>query len=229
MHLAPEALFPDRDGHCLLHASLGVLDGEGEVACRLRALHHDYQLAVEQAHGGLGERLQRRGIAIAYGPEGAGAADVEAQLVGGSGDEGAALVDERDGDEGQVLAVGLQRGGLLGPGVQLQVMGLAGGAYGLFSAAFARFIVDDDLEGARFVLHVVPSQAVSVQAVFLGKCLAVELPVPVFFHFLDASLALAVDEELGFVVVGIAVDGSDLAPTLLAPGDMICPLSPSSS
>ena len=99
-------------------------------------------------------------------------------------------------------------------------MGLAGGAYGLFSAAFARFIVDDDLEGARFVLHVVPSQAVSVQAVFLGKCLAVELPVPVFFHFLDASLALAVDEELGFVVVGIAVDGSDLAPTLLAPGDM---------
>ena len=96
-------------------------------------------------------------------------------------------------------------------------MRLASGGDGLFSAIIALFIVDYHFQRPRLVLHVIPAQAVAVQSVLLGKCFVVELAVLILFDLLDASLALAIDEELGFIVVGIAVDGSHLAPALLAP------------
>ena len=86
---------------------------------------------------------------------------------------------------------------MLCPDVELQTRRLAGRLHHLFAAVFARFIVDDHLQLARLILHVVPAQAVAVEAL-LGV-----LP--------DASLALAVDKELALRTVGIAVDGRHLA------------------
>ena len=72
------------------------------------SLDHHHQLPGEELHSGLGERLQRGGIAIADGTEGTGTCDLKGQLVVAVRDERATAVGEAYGDESQVFAVGLE-------------------------------------------------------------------------------------------------------------------------
>ena len=60
----------------------------------LPSLYNDYQLAAEQFHGGLSERLQRGSIAVADSTERTRSLHLEAQLVGSIGNECAVLVDQ---------------------------------------------------------------------------------------------------------------------------------------
>lgn len=86
--------------------ALVVDDFQRQGTRTVAGLDDDNELAVEEAHGGSGEGLERGGIAIADSTEGASALNLKAQLVGCIGDECAVGINERDGDEGEVLGVG---------------------------------------------------------------------------------------------------------------------------
>ena len=91
----------------LRKTTLAVGDSQRDIACPLGAAEYDHQLAIEEFHSGLGEGLQRRGIAIAGGLETSCPRNLECQLVGGIGNECTLLVNERHGDKGQVVAISL--------------------------------------------------------------------------------------------------------------------------
>ena len=82
------------NAEALTHAALFIADGEDDVARLITGLHDDDELAIEETHGGLGEGLQRGGVAVAHGAEGASTTHVEGELILCVGDERAFLVDK---------------------------------------------------------------------------------------------------------------------------------------
>ena len=79
---------------------------EGDGARCFFAADDDDELAAEEFHRGFGERLQTGGVAVADGLKGTGARDFKGQLVISIGNEGTFGIGQRDGDEGQILAIG---------------------------------------------------------------------------------------------------------------------------
>ena len=115
----PRLLHVERDGLCLQLTTL-VAHGELQLAWLLACLHGDNKLAGKETHGRIGEDLGRRGIAIADAAELAGTFHFETQLVGSSRHIYSTLVYERNGDIGEVFAIGTQLlSATLGPHVKL--------------------------------------------------------------------------------------------------------------
>ena len=104
---------------------------------------------------------------------------------------------------------------LLRPDVELQSCRLAGSRQRLLTCRLAILIIDHHLQFAWLILHVVPAQTVAVKTVLHSKRPLVELLILLFYYFLDASLTLAVDEELSLIIVGVAKDGRYLADAVL--------------
>ena len=100
----------------------------------------NYQLAVEEAHLGLSEGLQRGGIAIARGLVGASSCHTEFKPVGGIGAQGAVLINEAHRNVGQVVAIGLDG---LAFGFQHEALGLTGSADNLLTCLVAVLVIDD--------------------------------------------------------------------------------------
>ena len=117
------------------------------------------------------------------------------QLVGGIGAEITLGVLYAGGYVGQVLPVGSE-GGVVG--YELEVVREAGGAHYFFGYSLALSIIGYYFEGARRVFHVIPHQTVTGLGL-VGGVLGL------------AALALAVHEELGRGVAGIAENGRGLA------------------
>lgn len=120
------------------HAGGGVLDSKGHHAWGFTGLANDYQLAVEEAHLGLSEGLQRGGIAVAGGLVGASTCHTEFKPVGGIGAQGAVLIDKAHRNVGQVVAVGLDG---LALGFQQQALGLACCADNLLTGFVAVLVI----------------------------------------------------------------------------------------
>ena len=95
---------------------------------------------------------------------------------------------------------------MLRPHIELQTCWLSGSLDSFLTTIIPVFIVDNHLEFARLVLHLIPTQAITVQS-FLRI-------------LLDASLALAVDEKLCLGIISITIDRCHLSLALLSP----CPV-----
>ena len=120
------------------HAGGGVLDSKGHHAWGFTGLANDYQLAVKEAHLGLGKRFQRGGIAVARGLVGARTRHSELQAVGCIRAQGAVFIDEAHSDIGEVVAVGLDG---LALGFQQQALGLACCADNLLTGFVAVLVI----------------------------------------------------------------------------------------
>lgn len=72
-------------------------------------LHDDYEFAGEEFHLRLGEWFERCSIAIAGCLEGSGICYLEGQFIIGERALVAVLVQEAHGDEGKVVAIGIQQ------------------------------------------------------------------------------------------------------------------------
>ena len=116
--------------------------------------------------------------------------------------------------------------GILGSGIEtkLDVVGSSSSADDLLGSLVAFGIVGDNLELTGFIANVHPAQTIAVETVLAVRGLGIgkhrrAAPRHGFFNAVgkivverdvvlaDATLALAVDEELGFRIVGIAEDG----------------------
>ena len=198
----------------LLH---GDGDGLSDTACRAD-LHRDgsrlvsasdsgHEHAVEEMHVRFGEALQRGSVAIADALEGASPRDLDVDVIGSVGTEVAVFVGQCHGDVAQIVAVSKER---VFVSSEAQSGRVTGGMHSLFPGGFSVFVIDDHLELTGLVGHAVPHQTVAREEA-VGDLLA---------HLLDefpsgrrhrhasrlmtSALALAVDEELSLVVVGVA-------------------------
>ena len=169
---------------------------------------------MEGFHGGLGEDFDAGGIAVADALELGGSADADRELLVGIGYEIAVCIEDVDGDEGHVFAIGLEGlDGCAEVACQLNLRGSTGGLHGLGAYFFAVLVIHHHLQFARFVLHVVPAQAVAVdgRVVDVGNFALLACTALHVGSLGDAALRLSVHEEFGSGVVGVAIDGGHLA------------------
>ena len=87
-------------------SALAVSDGKCGFSFLSIALHHDDELSAEQLHFRFGEWLERCSITVACGTECGGSRYREREVVIYGRAECAVLVLCRDGDEGEVVAIG---------------------------------------------------------------------------------------------------------------------------
>ena len=131
-----------------------------DVAWLLSRNDADGEFAVEGVHGGTCEDFGAGGVAVADALETACACDFDGHLIVGIGTEVAVLIDDADGEEGHVGAVGGQVGAV---GGEFDVMRRTCRSHGFFAHLFAFFVIDDDTEFAGLVADVVPTQAITVE------------------------------------------------------------------
>ena len=96
------------DDNLLGQLALLVLDNKRQLTFFFACLHYYNQLPGKELHGGLGEGFQTGGVAVADSTECACSRYLERQLVSGIRDERAILVNQADGDECQVVAIGFE-------------------------------------------------------------------------------------------------------------------------
>ena len=169
---------------------------------------------MEGLHRGLCEDFRAGGIAIADAFEVGCTCDAHLDGVVSIGHKGAVLVEDVDGDEGHVFTISLE---VLDRGTkvtcQLDLSGCTGSLDCLCADFFAILIIDHHFQLAWLILHVVPSQTVAIN----GRVVDIgDTPIlaGTFLHLRilgDSALRLAVDEELGSGVVGVAIHGRHLS------------------
>ena len=77
----------DGDGDRLRESSACIVDFQRDGTWLAGGLDDDHELSVEQTHRGLGERLERGGVAVADSAERSGSLNIERQLVGSIGNK----------------------------------------------------------------------------------------------------------------------------------------------
>ena len=192
---------------CLLFA---CACGDGDGAWGGGGLDDEDELAVEEVHGVACETLKRCGIAVAQTAEGACSSDGKLYSVVGIWTEGAARIDEADGDEREVVAIGSECGAV---GLECEARGAACGAEGALHGSSALGVVGYGTEGAWGVVDAIPNEAVAAQE--LGRLgLGLELVgwtggYGVGLLMLTAEAA-SVEAEFDLGVVGLDHDGTGL-------------------
>lgn len=162
----------------LFDISLAVFYLQDDVALLLAALYDDYEFAGEEFHLRLGERFERCGIAVAGSLESAGTTHLEGQFVIGKRTFIAVLILQTHGDEGKIVAIGIQKHiVLIGTAfyhagnrlmircfyAELHLCRLAGSTLHVLTNLFAILVVSNHANLTRFILHIVPAQTVAVQ------------------------------------------------------------------
>lgn len=162
----------------LFDISLAVFYLQDDVALLLAALYDDNEFAGEEFHLWLGERFERCGITVAGSLESAGTTHLEGQFVIGERTFIAVLILQTHGDEGKVVAIGIQKHiVLIGTAfyhagnrlmircfyAELHLCRLAGGTFHVLANLIAILVVGNHANLTRFILHIVPAQTVAVQ------------------------------------------------------------------
>lgn len=163
----------------LFDISLAVFYLQDDVALLLAALYDDNEFAREEFHLWLGERFERCGIAVAGCLESAGTTHLEGQFVIGKRTFIAVLILQTHGDEGKIVAIGIQQHIVfIGTAfyhagnrlmircfyAELHLCRLAGGTLHVLAHLIAILVVGNHANLTRFILHIVPAQTVAVEA-----------------------------------------------------------------
>ena len=147
----------------------------------LLALHNDNQLAAKEPHLWLSKRFERSSIAIASSLECSSTRYLKGQFVISQRTLIAILVQETHRDESQVIAISLQMGAMLHFATfdhttdarifiirtfdyHTQLGRLTCCSSDVFAHFVTILIIGDYTNLTRFILHIVPTQAITVQA-----------------------------------------------------------------
>jgi pectate lyase len=155
-----------------------ILHGEDDVALLRLALYKNHELAGEETHVWLSEWFERCGIAIAGCLEGSGTCYLEGQLIISERALIAILIQKAHGNKSEVFSIGIQQHIVLigaafyHAGDRLMVWSLhaelhlgwfSGCTLHVFAYLVAILVVGNHTNLARFILHVVPAEAIAVQ------------------------------------------------------------------
>ena len=156
-----------------------VIDAEDDVALLCLALNNNNKFAREESHVWLSEGIERSSITIACCLEASGTLYLEGKFIIGERTLIAVLIQKTHGDESKVVAIGIQQHIVLigaafyHTGDRLMVWSLnaelhlrrfAGCTLHVLAYLVAILIVGNHANLARLILHIVPAEAIAVEA-----------------------------------------------------------------